>query len=171
VDVYELSEKTFGGSGYDLAAATAEGPFWYQKGAEPLPCPFSPPFAGQLAFVYLEQKQNSREGIQRYRAQGAPDPAHLQVISDISRELPDCNKLGDFIALLRQHEYLVAKTLQLERVQTRLFPEFPGLVKSLGAWGGDFVLATSETLSVPEIQAYFNEKGYQVFLKYPDLIR
>lgn len=171
VDVYELSSRTFGGSGYDLAAATAEGPFWYQKGASPLPCPFAPPFADQLAFVYLGHKQNSREGIQRYRALGTPDPAHLQAISDISRELPGCTKLGDFIGLLRQHEDLVANTLQLKRVQTELFPEFPGLVKSLGAWGGDFVLACSEVLSLAEMEVYFNEKGHNVFFKYADLIR
>ena len=49
------------------------------------------------------------------------------------------------------------------------FSDYWGVVKSLGAWGGDFVLATSSR-SFTETMKYFNEKGFNVFLKYKDLI-
>ena len=57
----------------------------------------------------------------------------------------------------------------MKKVQSIYFSDYWGLVKSLGAWGGDFVLATSNR-NFTETKKYFNEKGFNVFLKYEDLI-
>jgi len=43
-------------------------------------------------------------------------------------------------------------------------------VKSLGAWGGDFVLVTSNRPE-EETRNYFNEKGLEVFLRYDEIIK
>ena len=51
-------------------------------------------------------------------------------------------------------------------VKKRLFPDYPGSIKSLGAWGGDFILATG-TESERE---YFKEKGYTTLRSYRELI-
>lgn len=170
VNPFELLAKTFGGSGYDLAAASASGPFWFQENEPVAVCPFEPPFADKLYFVYLGQKQNSRAGISQYRSAGTPAEENIEAISDISRGLPECTDLTAFMASLLEHEQLVAKTIGMERIQTQRFPDFPGLVKSLGAWGGDFVLACSDR-NASEVQAYFNEKGCKVFFRYLDLIK
>ena len=38
----------------------------------------------------------------------------------------------------------------MPRAQDLYFPDFKGVIKSLGAWGGDFVLATQKPQMVPE---------------------
>lgn len=175
VDPYSLLFRTMGGSGYDIACARAEGPIFYQLDEDGFPfvqkTPFSPSFSDHLFLVYLEEKQNSREGINRYRA------ASLQVdlaprierCSSISLELAQCEELSGFGALMEEHEELISGIIGLEKVKDRLFPDFSGWIKSLGAWGGDFVLVASEQ-SEEVVKEYFNEKGYKTCLSYAELI-
>jgi hypothetical protein len=47
-----------------------------------------------------------------------------------------------------------------------LFPDFKGIVKSLGAWGGDFVMV----LSKQNPKEYFIEKGYTTILSYDEMV-
>jgi hypothetical protein len=47
-----------------------------------------------------------------------------------------------------------------------LFSDFDGAVKSLGAWGGDFVLAISNE----DPTTYFKSKGYETIIAYKDMI-
>ena len=70
---------------------------------------------------------------------------------------------------MRQHENLVADILGLPTVQSKEFPDYWGCVKSLGAWGGDFVLATTDR-SEEETRAYFQGKGMDVIFRYDELI-
>lgn len=168
VDPYVLLAKTFGGSGYDLACALAKGAIVYQNQvAEPVA--FHPPFADQLYFVYLGKKQNSREGIQRYRALGEKVKASLVEINQITLEAVACDSLKAFENLMLQHERIVSIMLELPRAQDLYFPDYWGVVKSLGAWGGDFVLVTSEW-NAASTKSYFQEKGFEVILSYAEMI-
>ena len=47
-----------------------------------------------------------------------------------------------------------------------LFPDYFGTLKSLGAWGGDFILATGNK----DTSQYFIDKGYATILKYSDMV-
>jgi mevalonate kinase len=180
VDAYELQFRTFGGSGYDIACATAREPILYR-----LDCGrpkveaagFHPPFSAQLHFIYLGKKQDSREGIARYRQWTADSgrqaadglQAVIERISDLTRAMLEASNLDEFEDGLRRHEVLVAATIGLPRIKELHFSDFPGEVKSLGAWGGDFILAASRRPAA-EVQKYFNEKSYSVFIAYDDLI-
>lgn len=42
-------------------------------------------------------------------------------------------------------------------MQSTMFADFPGVVKSLGAWGGDFILAAAN-IAPTEIRSYFHKK-------------
>ena len=69
---YILLQKSFGGSGYDIACATAKSPLIYRKGPiDPLieTCEFDPPFKSNLYFVYLNKKISSREAIAQFKSQ------------------------------------------------------------------------------------------------------
>jgi len=172
IDPYELLENTMGGSGYDLACAVNNFPivYWREQGkAQVQASSFNPPFKDSLYFVYLSKKQNSREGIRRYREKVNSLNNLLDTISQLSLNMERCESLNDFEKLLLEHESLVAKTLELPRAQDLYFKDFWGVVKSLGAWGGDFVLATSSRKE-NETKRFFNEKGFSVVLKYKDLI-
>lgn len=169
ISPYELLKKSFGGSGYDLACAMAQGPITYQlqEGTPQVESvPFAPEFHSNLWFIHLNQKQDSREGINRYRAHGATPEAISQATA-LSRAMLDCKSLKDFRQLSDAHEDLVSATLKLPKVKTTLFPDFEGSIKSLGAWGGDFVMAATP---VENPVPYFASKGYSTVIPYSDMI-
>ena len=181
VNPYELLKLTFGGSGYDIACATAEGPIYYQVKAEvpePVEGPtpkvenvdFNPPFAEHLFFIYQGQKQSSSKEIKAFLAKA--NPADLQndieAISDISRAVPKCQSLDEFAMLMQCHERIIARCIGQEPVQKR-FPEFEGVLKSLGAWGGDFILAAT-VWDKSQVEAYFKKKGLEVVFGYKEMV-
>ena len=168
VNPYALLEATFGGSGYDLACAQAGGPILYQnKTARNVF--FQPLFADQLYFVYLGKKQNSRDGIQRYRALGEIAKDKLDEINKLTLDFVACDSLSEIEALILQHETIVSTMLDLPRAQDLYFADYWGQVKSLGAWGGDFVLVTSNR-GDQETKNYFQNKGFEVVLRYKEMI-
>ena len=177
MDPFELSARTFGGSGYDVACAGADGPILYKlESGKPHfeRCDFHPPFHNSLYFIYLGQKQDSREGIQNYRfttddLRFTILPELVAKVSDLTQQFLAAQTLAEFDDLIRQHETLVAETIGLPRAKSLFFNDFWGEVKSLGAWGGDFVLATSDR-PAEETRRYFNEKGFEVFLPFNELI-
>ncbi|MEN8788641.1 MAG: GHMP kinase, partial [Flavobacteriaceae bacterium] len=105
--------------------------------------------------------------IERYRSLEVEKPALIEQISSLTRELIKCNNLKNFQEVLAAHENLMANRLQLTRIQDELFPNYKGVVKSLGAWGGDFVLAASRD----EDRTYFLNKGYKTVLTYSEMVR
>jgi hypothetical protein len=74
--------------------------------------------------------------------------------------------LESFTQLLQQHEILLSTILKTETVKETLFPDFEGAIKSLGAWGGDFVLVVSKE----NPSSYFNSKGYETVIPYGKMI-
>lgn len=171
IDAYSLLEKSFGGSGYDIAAAGSDFPITYQltkNGPASFTADFNPAFQDELFFVYLNRKQNSREAIAHYRNQPKKDLLSLtEKISGITEQIIKCESLEEFKLLLQAHESLISKAINLPRIQTELFPDYPGMIKSLGGWGGDFVLATGSD----EEKEYFRKKGYHTIFDYQDLIK
>ncbi len=172
-DPFELLFEAFGGSGYDIACAGAGGPISYQlhENLKPIfqPVNFNPSFKNQLYFVYLDKKQDSKKGIARYREKGKVSEAKIQKISTLSTELINIGGLNDFEKIIVEHENIIADLIGFKKVKSIYFSDYWGTVKSLGAWGGDFVLVTSDR-SEKETKKYFNEKGFNVFLKYKELI-
>ncbi|WP_088339613.1 GYDIA family GHMP kinase [Robiginitalea sediminis] len=170
VDPYALLEATMGGSGYDLACATAAGPVYFTRVASeaPLvtPAPFNPPFKQELLLVYRNVKQDSREGIRRYREAGGLGPKALQEITGLAETLATAQDLGSFRNAMDAHEALISNVLGMPPVQESHFPDFDGSVKSLGAWGGDFILAAGGT----EATAYFSGKGFTTLFPFSDLV-
>jgi len=71
--------------------------------------------------------------------------------------------------VLEEHEAIVSEALQLPTVKEQHFPNFPGIVKSLGAWGGDFAMALSEKPSEATVR-YFRVKGFETALHYSELM-
>ena len=172
-DAYAVLFDTLGGSGYDIACAFAESPILYQLLAGRRPqvqaVEFAPPFAEQLYFVYLGKKQDSREGIRRYRERAAANATLATDISTLTRACLSAATLPDFEAVLAEHERLIAQALGLTRAKQLYFNDFWGEVKSLGAWGGDFVLVTSER-GEGATRQYFQEKGFGTLLTWKEMM-
>ncbi|MCL6216848.1 GYDIA family GHMP kinase [Zunongwangia pacifica] len=170
IDPYVLLNKTFKGSGYDIACAQADSPITYERKKNTqisLKADFEPGFSDHIYFVYLNQKQNSREGIAHYRKRTVDDREILiEKVSNITQQLIKCDNLAEYDLLINIHENLISKALNLPKVKTRLFPDYEGSIKSLGAWGGDFIMVTAKN----DPTLYFKEKGFEVVIPYSQMI-
>jgi mevalonate kinase len=174
ISPFELLFKTTGGSGYDIACAQSMGPILYEKkGSSPVwsEVQFDPSFKEQLYFVYLGKKQDSSEGIRFYREKMSAVQNDLVIkLSSITREMMNAKNLEEFDFLLACHEKIVSQTLEMPTAKEKHFSNFWGEIKSLGAWGGDFVLATSSKSS-EETKKYFTDNGYDVVIPYSQMVR
>lgn len=172
VDAFKLLADTFGGSGYDIACAKSETPILYNLlQGNPVweTVNHVPPFKDHIYFLYLGQKQNSREGIARYRKLDIDYGKLVTEVTLCTITLQAAQQIDTLQQSLEWHESLIANALQLETVKDRLFPDFDGAVKSLGAWGGDFVMVVSEQ-NTAEVMAYFEAKGYQTLLTWDEMV-
>jgi hypothetical protein len=172
INPYKLLEDSFGGSGYDIAAAGMDKPFVYQRnGLQPIMAavPFAPTFSSHLYFVHLNQKMNSREAIQYYRALG-PDKSSISAeLTAIGNAMISCGSLTQFMQLMDKHEMIVSTALKMETVKSRYFSDLNGAVKSLGAWGGDFVLLASQE-DKETLTKYLHQKGYETIIPFDEMI-
>ena len=168
INPYALLKDTFGGSGYDIACAMAKGPIIYQlqKNSDPKidSVAFNPPFKEDLYFVYLNKKQNSREAIAQYRKASISD-SQIDAINTITDAMVSCRTLVEFKSLLKEHEALISDIISFEPIQNS-FPDFGGHLKSLGAWGGDFILAASNENPT----SYFKSKGFATVIPYKSMV-
>lgn len=169
IDAFILLANSFGGSGYDIAAAQSDSPILYNlKQGKPSfrKASLSWEFTDSLFFVHLNQKQDSKEGIKRYR-QATISEKDIQNISDLTNKILESNSLSEFESLINSHEQLISKIIDLPTIKEELFSDFNGVIKSLGAWGGDLVLATGTELDMD----YFRSKGYNTVVSYSEMIK
>ncbi len=188
VDAYKLLEQTFGGSGYDIACAKHSSAIIYQlnknkmlrqhfdklsvttqddkEGRNIEEVIFNPKFRDNLFFVHLNKKQDSRKGIAKYEANKKDSLASISKINSITNQIISCNSLDGFEKLITAHETIISKLINLKPIKEELFPDYKGAIKSLGAWGGDFILVTGTGRDM----SYFEKKGYNTILNYQDMI-
>ena len=169
VDAFELLALTFGGSGFDIACAQHDSGILYQleEGKPTLkPVVFSPPFLESLFFVHRNQKQNSRDGIRSYKTLTANQTLDFSTLNRLTLDLLNCTNLETFEALIETHERYISTLIQQPPLKDALFSDYKGAIKSLGAWGGDFFLATGNT----DAMDYFRSKGYTTVVSYSEMI-
>ncbi|WP_185856196.1 GYDIA family GHMP kinase [Blattabacterium cuenoti] len=171
VNPYGLLEKNFlMGSGYDIACGSNKTPILYRiKNKKPhiIPINFNPPFKEKLFFLHLNKKQNTFEGIRFFLSKKKNiSREKINSISFITQKITFCKTLKEFEELLIQHEIIIAKILDLPTVKEIYFTDYLGVVKSLGAWGGDFVLISYRN----GMKKYFSNKGYHTILSFDEMI-
>lgn len=173
VDPYTLLQFSVGGSGYDIACALAKGPVIYQLDhlrPKSTAVTFSPPFADKLFFVYRGQKKDSAQGIRSFNelTENSDLSAIVEQFSALTEQLAQSKDFDTFCVLMEQHEQLLSGLLLQSPVKTN-FPDFKGKLKSLGAWGGDFMLAMSEE-GTTAVKDYFKGKGLNTVFEYHELV-
>jgi mevalonate kinase len=172
VDAYTLLQNTLGGSGYDVASAEHDSAILYRlENGRPVTqtIHWQPPFADNIYFAYTGKKQLSSEGIKTYREQLKDKERIANDLSSITESVLKCDTLSAFEELLDKHENIIASALNLSRIKDTLFPDYWGSVKSLGAWGGDFVLLTN-TKSESDLKNYLTQKNIDTCFNWNELI-
>lgn len=170
IDAFQLLYNSFGGSGYDIACAKTNEPILFQIQNE-VPTfktvNFTPVFHEHLFFVYLNQKQNSKNAISSYISQRHKTTKIIKEIDAISENAISCTNGKDFAKLMQQHEIIMSEVLEKQTIKELFFPDFDGVIKSLGAWGGDFVLVISKE----NPKDYFAARGFTTFFNYQDMAK
>lgn len=169
IDAFSLQFKTFGSSGYDIACAQNDTPILYHlEEGKPVTenIVFNPAFADDIYFVYLNRKQNSRDAISAYRNRRNSIAPVITKIDALTQKALQANNLSAFSNSMTEHETIMAGVLGLPTMKSLVFPEFNGTIKSLGAWGGDFVMAIAEENPT----AYFKSKGFETIIPYHEMI-
>ena len=90
-------------------------------------------------------------------------------VTQLTREMISAGDIVTFNKVIVNHENIIASALGYEKVKDTYFKDYWGEVKSLGAWGGDFVLVTTDR-SHQETRAYFEEKGFTTLINYTEIV-
>ncbi|MAZ28160.1 MAG: GHMP kinase [Cytophagaceae bacterium] len=171
VNPYKLLARTFGGSGYDLACAESDTAVFYTMtpGHPHIEhTVFKPSFSDHIFFIYLNQKQNSRDAIAHYRNQPKEKLAKaVAKVTRIGHAMQQCENLGAFEELVCRHEEIVGQLLNITPIKLRLFNDYTGSVKSLGGWGGDFIMVTGSKNQME----YFKNKGYTTIIPFNNMAK
>ena len=169
VDAFQLNGQVFGGSGFDIACAQADGPIFYVRNEPIHEVELKYPFDDQLFLLYSGQKMKTNPEVSNFLKKEKPSAHLIQEISDLSGEFAQCANQEKFNQLILQHEKLIGNLIGKTPVKQAFFPDFDGELKSLGAWGGDFYLVSSE-LPFSRVEKYFANKGLTTLLRWNDWI-
>lgn len=167
-----LAFKATNGSGYDVACAGANKPIVYQSTEDSVSytqLDWTPVFTQNMYFVHLGKKQNSEDGIKDYIKNVKKKKDFVNQLTDITEQVIEATSLTQFDDLITQHEQIVAAAMGYTTAKDQYFSDYWGSIKSLGAWGGDFILATSNK-SKEDTESYFKEKGYETVVSYADMV-
>ena len=170
IDAFVLLKNSFGGSGYDIACAQNDTPILYHlERGNPIveKVDFLPSFTTNIHFVYLNKKQNSKTAIAAYKRNNKNNLS--QVISSNNQtttEVLEAKTIQAFAEALEKHELDMSAILETPTIKDSLFPDFIGTIKSLGAWGGDFVMVIANENPTE----YFAQKGYTTIIPYDEMI-
>ena len=168
-DAYELQFACFGGSGYDIACATAGTALVYNyNNAQPAVefLNWIPAIKQSIFFVYQNRKQNSRDSIAQFNANLITAELRAELSAMPQRFIASSNDLEAFHKTVQRHEAIISSLIGVQPVQEYLFPDYSGVIKSLGGWGGDFMMCTGGK----DERNYFKNCGYEVILEWDEVI-
>lgn len=170
IDPYRLLFSAFKGSGYDIACCDVNNPIIFEKKQNSINVKnitFNPPFIENIYLIHLDKKQNTQTSIKNYLRTKSEKNNLIKKINLISEEMLQCKNLNHFEDLIVEHESIISQAISQEPIQKLTFNDYNlGKIKSLGAWGGDFILVTSKNNDL----SYFNNKGFETILKLSDLV-
>lgn len=167
IDPYDLHFSTTNGSGYDIACASCNSSLTYQIiNDKPIvnPVDWNPDYKNEIIFIYLNKKQKSNLEIKRYNKL-KKNPDLVNEISNITKKIIKSKNITEFEKFIDQHELIISELMQTKTVKEKYFSDYNGSIKSLGAWGGDFILATKNNKN------YFLEKGFNTVFSFSELIK
>lgn len=169
VDAFRLNELVFKGSGFDIACAMADAPFFFIRNKPAEPFALSYPFTDQLFLVYSGQKKKTAKEVSSFLKDKSVSEHSIAEMTALSEAFAVCREQNEFNKLILQHEKLVGNLIGQTPVKDLYFADFNGAIKSLGAWGGDFYLLSTE-LPFSQVKNYFENKGLTTVFRWDDLI-
>lgn len=92
----------------------------------------------------------------------------IQNITLLSKKIVRSNSIENFEELINEHENLISNHLKIKKIKNLYFHDYKeGVIKSLGAWGGDFILITAKN----NPKQYFSKKGFNIIFPFKEIIK
>ena len=161
VNPYELYEKSFGGSGYDIACASAEQPILFQRISEDeasiKKVTLPDEVMNHLYLVYSGRKQSSAEALD-FIDNNPMEQSLVDQISAITEALIEAKSVDQWVKLLKKHNQLLESYLK-QTAESKADWAKAYFTKPLGAWGGDFYLAISPRMDGEKVQKLRDHVG------------
>ena len=173
VNPYILNSKLFSGSGYDIACAFASKPITYQVNDFNNPniqeVELKKIITDCIYFVYLGEKQNSKEEIRKYHSTKTIRQSTIDDVSRITQNILENQTLDHWIEQLEKHEELISKAIGLKKISETKLLGLPYFSKSLGAWGGDFAMILTNA-NLDEVREELMKFNLETVISYDDMI-
>jgi mevalonate kinase len=185
---FTLHSEVSTGSAYDIACSRSDTPILYRlshhsessygrpvSGHTDFYMPvyreveFHPPFREKLYFAWTGKKQDSARSVKKFLSRLRYDSVALDEISRITSEIIKSSSIQEFNRLLTDHDRIISGLIDQTPVNDSVFDDIPGYVKSLGAWGGDFIMITWEG-EFAELLQRLKPKGIDIVFPYDRLI-
>ena len=168
INPFALNRLTFNTSGYDIACAHHHQPILFsnQPDIEVQTLALNWNFTDQLYFVYLNQKQDTQAVVGNHYKNKPKDWNMIEDLSALVVEATQVDSLDELEIILDNFQNRLGRYMEIPKAKDLYFPDYKGVVKSLGAWGGDFVLVTYRD----GMENYFKAKGYKTIIPFKDMI-
>ena len=169
INPYKLLNSSFGGSGYDVACGLADGPIFYSKkqsNPKVESISLSPIFFEKLYFVYLNQKADSQKAVHDFDLNKV-NTRIIKKLDNLTEEMSSTYDINKFKNAMEEHEKIIGSMINKHPVKDVLFSNFTGSIKSLGAWGGDFILVTEN--EDRDTEKYFKKMGYNTVIPWKEM--
>ena len=172
IDPFALYRELYQGSGYDVFCARATKPILYQL-KENIPeiqeISFKPSFSDHIYYVHLGRKQDSQQSVKQFRMQFNHNDKLIRQISEITDLMLKAGSMDEFMRVIILHESAISSVLGMKPVKEDIFPDFHGEIKSLGAWGGDFIMAATP-MNHDEVIDYFCSKNMPIIFRWKEIV-
>lgn len=169
-DPWTLHRMVSQGSGYDIACALHEKPLLFSHPENPrINFPLiNYPFTDSLYFLPLGIKKDSSRAVSE-TAHLRPSTALIEEASQISYALTWTRSLKEFSDFLKIYVHLVKRGIGLKESLPAQLAGFNGIIKPLGAWGGDLALVVSEE-DPNQLRNWFASRGFPELIKWQEII-
>lgn len=170
INAFDLHSKVSHGSGFDVAAALSDFPVRYRirkNNREILPVHMPELFFDHTYFIYLGEKADSGIAVEDFHSRNKDLKMPVKYINEITAQFTELEDVQELSNITGEHEEFMGKVLCLES-PTNHFPDYSYGMKSLGAWGGDFIMAVNPN-GKEEVEQYFKHKGYTLIFSANEL--
>jgi mevalonate kinase len=171
VNPYIVNQALMGGSGADIASTSMDQWFLYRK-KMPLPkitkIQDDYLFRNLTCFVYSGKKQQTASHLKEVGIIKSSGFIEVNEVNHLAERFVSVNDINELYEIISKHELLISKFVTMEPIGKQ-YPDFKGMVKSLGAWGGDFFMAVS-TEGAEYIKEFFIMKGYNNVFTWNELV-
>lgn len=166
-DSLSAFRQVHGGSGYDLACAQADGPILYtlHQGTSTVErTEINFEFKHDIGFVYSGKKQNTQDSLELVKQKPFSD-TQIDRFNQLTSSFLSSKTVLELEEVILEHESLISEHLGISKVKDGRFEAYPGKVKSLGGWGGDFVMVTRLAAS----KKWLRKNGLKVIFPFKSL--